>query len=66
MKDMNGGVDKDVYRVYARMLELNDTCEKFVVSTTTGRGKNGGAAETLLSNELELLPFIEQSVLVSH
>jgi hypothetical protein len=64
MKDMTGGVDKEIYRVYARMLELNDTCEKFVAASA-GRGKNAGAAETVLSAELEA-PSLEQSVLLSH
>jgi hypothetical protein len=53
MKDMSGGVEKDIYRVYARMLELNETCEKFIGATSGGKGKNSGAAETVLSAELE-------------
>jgi hypothetical protein len=34
MKDMAGGVQPELYRIYAKMLELNETCEKFVAASS--------------------------------
>ena len=56
MTDVTGGVDPEIYRVYAKMLELNETCEKFVAATTTSvsaKKAKKEAAETVLSAELE-------------
>lgn len=48
MTDITGGLDPELYRVYHRMLTLNDTCESFISAHTSHN-----AAETLLSQELE-------------
>jgi hypothetical protein len=44
MKDMTGGVQPELYRIYAKMLELNDTCEKFVAASSDKKNKSSGAA----------------------
>jgi|LauGreDrversion4_2_1035121.scaffolds.fasta_scaffold39108_2 hypothetical protein len=49
MLDVTGGLDPELYRLYYRMLTLNDTCESFLLLTD----KSDVAAETVLSQELE-------------
>jgi hypothetical protein len=58
MKDMTGGVQPELYRIYAKMLELNETCEKFVAASSDKSKQGGAAAQTVLSSEMEV-PSLE-------
>ena len=49
MKDMSGGVQPELYRIYGKMLELNDFCEKFVAVSSDKQNESSAAAKTVLS-----------------
>lgn len=46
------------------MLELNETCEKFVAASSDKSKQGTAAAQTVLSSEMEV-PSLEQSVQLS-
>ena len=64
MKDMAGGVKPELYRIYTKMLELNETCEKFVAASSDKKKQGVAAAQTVLSSEMEVAS-LEQSVQLS-